>query len=105
MALDVTEMPRFLSISIQSLVAARAALRDFTAPAWWIAPPYKSSFSVSVVLPASGCEMIAKVRRFSYGCMARYCSGSRCRGFSGDTPLDGNPSLSKCALEREGQVR
>jgi hypothetical protein len=26
-------------------------------------PPNNSSFSVSVVLPASGCEMIAKVRR------------------------------------------
>jgi hypothetical protein len=32
-ALDVTEMPRLRSISIQSLVAARAALRDLTAPA------------------------------------------------------------------------
>ena len=39
------------------------ALRDFTDPAIWIAPPNSSSFSVSVVLPASGCEMIAKVRR------------------------------------------
>ena len=29
----------------------------------WIAPENSSSFSVSVVLPASGCEMIAKVRR------------------------------------------
>src|SRR6185437_12076733 len=29
----------------------------------WIAPPNSRSFSVSVVLPASGCEMIAKVRR------------------------------------------
>src|SRR5690348_8502069 len=28
-----------------------------------MAPPNSSSFSVSVVLPASGCEMIAKVRR------------------------------------------
>ena len=28
-----------------------------------IAPPKSSSFSVSVVLPASGCEMIANVRR------------------------------------------
>ena len=27
-----------------------------------MAPPYKSSFSVRVVLPASGCEIIAKVR-------------------------------------------
>ena len=44
-------------------VAWRAALRPFTEPAIWIAPPNRSSFSVSVVLPASGCETIAKVRR------------------------------------------
>src|SRR3569832_941398 len=30
-----------------------------------MAPPNSRSFSVSVVLPASGCEMIAKVRRRS----------------------------------------
>src|SRR5215217_8138087 len=29
----------------------------------WIAPAKSRSFSVSVVFPASGCEMIAKVRR------------------------------------------
>ena len=60
---DATEMPRCFSISIQSLVAWRDALRAFTEPAIWIAPENSSSFSVSVVLPASGCEMIAKVRR------------------------------------------
>src|SRR5690348_7401474 len=59
----VTEMPRSFSSAIQSLVAWRAALRDFTDPAIWIAPPNSRSFSVSVVLPASGWEMIAKVRR------------------------------------------
>ena len=32
-------------------------------PAIWIAPENSSSFSVSVVLPASGWEMMAKVRR------------------------------------------
>src|SRR5512143_3943713 len=57
-------MPRCFSISIQSLVAWRLALRALTDPAIWIAPPNSSSFSVSVVLPASGCEMMAKVRRF-----------------------------------------
>src|SRR5690606_16405374 len=56
-------MPRSCSSFIQSEVAWRAALRPFTEPAIWIAPPNNSSFSVSVVLPASGCEMIAKVRR------------------------------------------
>jgi hypothetical protein len=30
-----------------------------------MAPPNNSSFSVSVVLPASGCDMMAKVLRFS----------------------------------------
>src|SRR5436305_12728424 len=58
-----TEMPRCFSISIQSLVAWRVALRAFTLPAIWIAPAKSRSFSVRVVLPASGCEMIAKVRR------------------------------------------
>ncbi len=47
-------------------VGARLApvgLGACTSPASWIAPPNSSSFSVSVVLPASGCEMMAKVRR------------------------------------------
>ena len=44
-------------------VAKREDLRAFTLPAMWIAPECSSSFSVSVVLPASGCEMMAKVRR------------------------------------------
>ena len=56
-------MPRCFSISIQSEVAWRVALRALTEPAIWIAPENSSSFSVSVVLPASGWEMIAKVRR------------------------------------------
>src|SRR3979411_3297309 len=58
-----TEMPRCFSISIQSEVACRALLRAFPVPAMWIAPEKSSSFSVSVVLPASGWEMIAKVLR------------------------------------------
>src|SRR5688500_1491518 len=58
-----TEMPRCFSISIQSDVAYRDALRALTLPAMWMAPAYSSSFSVSVVLPASGCEMMAKVLR------------------------------------------
>ena len=59
---EVTEMPRCCSRRIQSEVAWRVALRPFTVPAIWMAPPNSSSFSVSVVLPASGCEMMAKVR-------------------------------------------
>jgi hypothetical protein len=34
--------------------------RASTSPASWIAPPNSSNFSGKVVLPASGCEMIAK---------------------------------------------
>ena len=52
-------MPRSFSISIQSEVACRAALRPFTEPASWIAPPNSNNFSVMVVLPASGCEIMA----------------------------------------------
>src|ERR1700722_19121162 len=62
---EVTEMPRCCSRRIQSEVAWRVALRPFTVPAIWMAPPNSSNFSVSVVLPASGCEMMAKVRRSS----------------------------------------
>ena len=56
-------MPRSRSIAIQSERVRRCSPRALTAPAMRIAPPFRSSFSVSVVLPASGCEMIAKVRR------------------------------------------
>src|SRR5580700_1442981 len=59
---EVTEIPRCCSRRIQSDVACRAALRPLTVPAIWIAPPNSSSFSVRVVLPASGWEMMAKVR-------------------------------------------
>jgi len=58
-----TEMPRSRSIAIQSERTRRRSPRAFTSPASWIAPPNSSNFSVKVVLPASGCEMIAKVRR------------------------------------------
>ena len=60
---EVTEMPRCFSISIQSEVAARVFFLPFTWPAWAMAPPYSRNFSVRVVLPASGWEMMAKVRR------------------------------------------
>jgi len=59
----VTDMPRSCSIAIQSDVAWRSDFRAFTVPASWMAFPNSRSFSVMVVLPASGCEMIAKVRR------------------------------------------
>src|SRR6478609_7675310 len=76
-----TEMPRCFSISIQSDVACREALRAFTLPAIWIAPENSNSFSVSVVLPASGCEMMAKVRR-------RRVSAAKGEADKGKTPGD-----------------
>src|ERR1700689_2701842 len=60
---EVTDMPRCCSRRIQSEVAWRVALRPFTVPAIWMAPPNRSNFSVSVVLPASGWEIIANVLR------------------------------------------
>ena len=56
-------MPRSCSIFMKSDRVRRASPLARTCPACWIAPPNSSSFSVSVVLPASGWEMMAKVRR------------------------------------------
>ena len=50
---------------IARLQAEHSADFPFTEPARLIAPPYSRNFSVSVVLPASGWEMMAKVRRLS----------------------------------------
>ena len=54
---EVTEMPRCFSISIQSDVACRGFAR-FDGAAKWMAPPNSSSFSVNVVFPASGWEIM-----------------------------------------------
>mmetsp|Transcript_4132 Transcript_4132/g.14265 ORF Transcript_4132/g.14265 Transcript_4132/m.14265 type:complete len:328 (-) Transcript_4132:2-985(-) len=59
------EMPRCCSSSMKSEVALRCSPLALTAPACEIAPPYSRSFSVSVVLPASGWLMIARLRRRS----------------------------------------
>src|SRR5690606_21320876 len=64
---EVMEMPRCCSISIQSERVERTPDLPRTAPADWIAPAAANRRSVSVVLPASGCEMIAKVRRVRNG--------------------------------------
>src|SRR5262245_53975764 len=95
---DVTEMPRCCSRRIQSEVACRAALRPLTVPAIWIAPPNSNSFSVSVVLPASGCEMMANVRRSAVSCTVKVMNLSgawslRAWGISGGLEL---------ALEHDG---
>ena len=57
----VTEIPRSCSTFIQSLVANFPVFFPFTVPASRIAPLKYNNFSVSVVLPASGCEIIANV--------------------------------------------
>src|SRR5437763_1638315 len=56
-------MPRSRSIFIQSERVLRRSPLALTWPARLMAPPNSNSFSVSVVLPASGWEMMAKVRR------------------------------------------
>ena len=56
-------MPRSRSTAIQSERTRHRSPRAFTSPVSWIAPPNSSYFSVKVVLPASECETIAKVRR------------------------------------------
>ena len=61
----VTEIPRSFSISIQSDLACWPDFFPLTVPAFWIACPNNSTFSVIVVLPASGCEIMAKVRRLA----------------------------------------
>jgi hypothetical protein len=53
---EETEMPRSRSTAIQSERTLRLSPRAFTSPASCIAPPNSKSFSVKVVLPASGCE-------------------------------------------------
>ena len=96
----VTEMPRCFSTSIQSDVAWRALLRAFTVPAIWIAPPNSSSFSVSVVLPASGCEMIANVRR-------RATSRSRSAGWFAVVMGERKqkpPALKRLAAKESGEL-
>ena len=59
----VIEIPRSCSMPIQSDAAAFVPLRPLTIPAVRIIPEYSRSFSVRVVLPASGWLMMAKVRR------------------------------------------
>src|SRR5271169_4457531 len=73
-------MPRSRSIFIQSERVLRRSPLALTWPARLIAPPNSSNFSVSVVLPASGCEMIAKVRR-----RATSAASGECEGFSVET--------------------
>ena len=49
-------------MSIQSEVDVLRILFDLAAPATYICPPKRRNFSVRVVLPASGCDMMANVR-------------------------------------------
>ena len=91
-------MPRFFSSSIQSEVAARWFLRAVTDPANCTAPPYSRNFSVSVVLPASGCEMMANVRRRAISSV----KGHRCQ-FNRDS-RSGRRDPEEVATAGRGQV-
>src|SRR3546814_13583249 len=64
---------------------------DVCASDLWIAQPNSNSFSVSVVLPASGCEMIANVRRRR---VSWVCSDMRKRDRSGRVSKDGRAIMS-----------
>ncbi len=79
MALAETEIPRSCSILMKSDRVRRASPLARTWPAIWIAPPNSRNFSVKVVLPASGCAMMANVRRraISGGRVGRLSSMTR----------------------------
>src|SRR3954462_8239687 len=81
MTLAETEMPRSRSIFIQSERVRRFSPRARTCPAARIAPPASSRFSVKVVLPASGWEMIANVRL-----RAASAAGEEVMGAAGSAP-------------------
>ena len=85
-------MPRSRSTSIQSERTRRRSPRALTSPASWIAPPNSSSFSVSVVLPASGWEMMAKVRRLAISSVRVVIDPRQL--FLG-VPLDPRPGLAR----------
>src|SRR5262245_5085583 len=61
MTLEVIDTPRCCSRAIQSEVAFLVPALPLTSPASRMAPPNHKIFSVIVVLPASGWEIIAKV--------------------------------------------
>jgi len=82
-------------VSRTSEVACRAERRALTSPASWMAPPNSSSFSVSVVLPASGCEMMAQLRRRS--------TSSRRRAASKACPSRPPYQLLRPALQQGGK--
>src|SRR4051812_29894216 len=100
----VTEMPRSRSTFIQSLRARRRSPRALTAPASWIAPPNSSSFSVSVVLPASGCAMIANVRRRAIGAGSSTASGAMAGAIYGSAPARARRSLELEATVAAGPL-
>ncbi len=89
-------MPRSRSIFIQSDRVLRRSPLALTCPARLMAPPNSSSFSVSVVLPASGWEMIANVRRRA----TSSASGER----DGDSAWSGNVGHEARAFGRENRA-
>src|SRR5438132_710511 len=110
-AADVIEMPRCCSSSIQSDVACLRSLRPRTAPASSIAPAYSNNFSVSVVLPASGCEIIANVRRLETSRSSSASGGSRSsrssrssRGSRGSRGSPGSTPPTSDGSERDAEL-
>ena len=65
-AIKALEISNGHSMIVQksAFLASEEGVLAFTVPASRIAPPCSSSFSVNVVLPASGWEIIPKIRRF-----------------------------------------
>src|SRR6202048_2103754 len=98
-----TQMPLSRSSFIQSERVLRRSPLALTWPARLMAPPNSSSFSVSVVLPASGWEMMAKVRRRATSAASGVQDGDSAaamaradmnRAFGRETGSDqGNPRL------------
>src|SRR5271155_5268756 len=81
-----TEMPRSRSMPIQSERVRRRSPLARTFPASWMAPPARNRCSVSVVLPASGWEMIANVRRRAISVAYVGAAGSVIRSPCARTP-------------------
>ena len=64
MVIDAAKGVEAQTVKLFKVCSMREIPLAFTVPASRIAPPCSSSFSVNVVLPASGCEIIPKIRRF-----------------------------------------
>ena len=64
---------RSMGATVDYIVPDRFVYGYGLTPATWIAPPKSRSFSVSVVLPASGCAITANVRRLVISSISAIC--------------------------------